>query len=175
MRARDRITRAGARTPWAERRVRSNGGDCQRARLDSEPGDRVPDLADTKGGCKPYRAEGMPGAGLTEARQGKAPSEKPALQPYWGKPAVRNERGGGGDVGIIRSPVRATTLPDKSLCPDLVRAPGAVKARRYSQHLTAAILGRCTRSQDCCGKNRLPRCSPGLPFGPVPVWRCPCA
>jgi hypothetical protein len=39
-------------------------------------------------------------------------SETPAFQPYWGKPAVRNDRGDGGNVGIIRSPVRATVLPD---------------------------------------------------------------
>src|SRR5215469_1258787 len=36
----------------------------------------------------------------------------PSFQPYWGKPAVRNDRGGRGDVGIIRSPVRASILPD---------------------------------------------------------------
>src|SRR5450631_4438929 len=36
----------------------------------------------------------------------------PAFQPYWGKPAVRNDRGGRGNVGIIRSPVRASILPD---------------------------------------------------------------
>ena len=41
---------------------------------------------------------------------GKAPSDRPALKPYWGKPAVRNFRGGDGDVGIIRSPVRAIAL-----------------------------------------------------------------
>jgi len=33
------------------------------------------------------------------------------LKPYWGKPAVRDFRGSGGNVGIIRSPVRATALP----------------------------------------------------------------
>ena len=44
--------------------------------------------------------------------QGKAPSDKPALEPYWGKPAVRNLRGDDGNVGIIRSPVRAIVLPD---------------------------------------------------------------
>jgi hypothetical protein len=43
---------------------------------------------------------------------GKAPSDKPALKPYRGKPAVRNFRGGDGNVGIIRSPVRAIALPD---------------------------------------------------------------
>jgi len=43
---------------------------------------------------------------------GKAPSDRPALKPYRGKPAVRNFRGGDGNVGIIRSPVRAIALPD---------------------------------------------------------------
>ena len=42
----------------------------------------------------------------------KAPSDKPAFEPYWGKLAVRNLRGDDGDVGIIRSPVRAIVLPD---------------------------------------------------------------
>src|SRR4051795_671005 len=43
---------------------------------------------------------------------GKAPPDRPAFQPHWGKPAVRNERGDRGNVGIIRSPVRASILPD---------------------------------------------------------------
>jgi hypothetical protein len=43
---------------------------------------------------------------------GKAASDSPALKPYRGKPAVRNFRGGNGNVGIIRSPVRATILLD---------------------------------------------------------------
>jgi hypothetical protein len=37
---------------------------------------------------------------------------KPAFQPYRGKPAVRNDRGDRGNVGIIRSPIRASILPD---------------------------------------------------------------
>jgi DNA repair exonuclease SbcCD nuclease subunit len=45
------------------------------------------------------------------AVDGKAPSDIPALKPYWGKPAVRTFREDGGNVGIIRSPVRATALP----------------------------------------------------------------
>src|SRR2546422_10267239 len=45
---------------------------------------------------------------------GKARSERRAFQPYRGKPAVRNDRGDRGDVGIIRSPVRASVLPDRS-------------------------------------------------------------
>jgi len=45
---------------------------------------------------------------------GKASSDSPALKPYRGKPAVRNFRGGNGNVGIIRSPVRAIALPDNA-------------------------------------------------------------
>jgi hypothetical protein len=37
----------------------------------------------------------------------------PAFKPYWGKPTVRNFREGDGNVGIIRSPVRAIILPDR--------------------------------------------------------------
>jgi hypothetical protein len=55
----------------------------------------------------------MPGAGLTSGTCAKALSDRPAFQPYWGKPAVRNDRGDGGNVGIIRSPLRATVLPDR--------------------------------------------------------------
>src|SRR6516225_5104853 len=54
----------------------------------------------------------MPGAGLSDGCNGKALSDMPAFQPYWGKPAVRNDRGDGGNVGIIRSPLRATVPPD---------------------------------------------------------------
>ena len=49
---------------------------------------------------------------MTGAMPGKGPSDKPALKPYRGKPAVRNFREGDGNVGIIRSPVRAMALPD---------------------------------------------------------------
>ena len=46
---------------------------------------------------------------------GKALSDIPALKPYRGKPAVRNFRGGDGNVGIIRSPISAIALPDNRL------------------------------------------------------------
>jgi hypothetical protein len=49
---------------------------------------------------------------LTARDFGKALSDMPALEPYWGKPAVRNLREDNGNVGIIRSPVRAIVLPD---------------------------------------------------------------
>ena len=82
-----------------------------------------------KGGGKLHSNMGMPVAGLTASPCGKAPSDRPALKPYWGKPAVRNFREGDGNVGIIRSPVRAITLPDKSPCPDLERARGRRRPR----------------------------------------------
>jgi hypothetical protein len=66
----------------------------------------------TKDGGKPDLATGMLGASLTEARPGKALSDMPALEPYRGKAALRNLRGDDGNVGIIRSPVRAIVLPD---------------------------------------------------------------
>src|SRR5215831_1034323 len=62
---------------------------------------------------------------------GKASSDSPALKPYRGKPAVRNFRGDDGNVGIIRSPVRAIVLPDsrqvftrRSGCRENVRVHG---------------------------------------------------
>ena len=61
--------------------------------------------------CKPAVAPWMSAADLSEAIAGKVPSERPTFQPYRGKPAVRNERGDRGNVGIMRSPLRASILP----------------------------------------------------------------
>ena len=52
------------------------------------------------------------GSRLKPAMLGKVLSYMPAFQPYRGKPAVRNDREGRGNIGIIRSPNRASTLPD---------------------------------------------------------------
>jgi hypothetical protein len=54
-----------------------------------------------KGRSKPGVHRRMPGAGLSDGCSGKVLSEMPAFQPYWGKPAVRNDRGDSGNVGII--------------------------------------------------------------------------
>src|SRR5437867_2978235 len=112
MRTGDSTTPVGARTPGVDRRRRSNGGAHRPTRLGSDRGDVVLVSVSTKDGSKPGWSKGMPGAGLTGDRSGKAPSERPALKPYWGQPAVRNFRGDDGDVGIIRSPVRAIVLPN---------------------------------------------------------------
>src|SRR5882672_7039090 len=57
----------------------------------------------------------------------------PAFQPYWGKPAVRNDRGDRGNVGIMRSPLRASILPDQSAR----EAAGATGTRRSPRPLWA--------------------------------------
>ncbi len=64
----------------------------------------------------------MSGTDLTGGPRRQALSDRLALKPYWRKPTVRNFREGDGNVGIIRSPVRAITLPDQC----------ATKARRTS-------------------------------------------
>src|SRR5580658_3505945 len=53
----------------------------------------------TKGGCKLDGGRRMPGAGLSRRSPRKARLGKPAFQPYWGKLAVRNDRGDRGNVG----------------------------------------------------------------------------
>src|ERR1700730_7465769 len=109
---RDRTTRTRARAPGV-------GGVFHRMAVH----DRVlrPDSARTtvattkctKGGCKLEGRRRMPGAGLSRRSPRKAPLGQPAFQPYWGKLAVRNDRGDRGNVGIIRSPNRASILPDQ--------------------------------------------------------------
>jgi hypothetical protein len=40
---------------------------------------------------------------MANQRSGKAAPDSPALKPYRGKPAIRNFRGDGGNVGIIEA------------------------------------------------------------------------
>jgi hypothetical protein len=70
----------------------------------------------------------MSGAGLTKRLIRKALSDMLAFKPYWGKPTVRDFRGGDGNVGIIRSPVRAIVLPDRERRAGRCKAP---RRRRY--------------------------------------------
>jgi hypothetical protein len=68
-------------------------------------------------------------------RQGRA--LLPGFQPYQGKPAVRNDREGRGSVGIIRSPNRASTLPD---CRGARGNSHPYRERPYLLHLLTAIF-----------------------------------
>jgi hypothetical protein len=69
---------------------------------------------------------------------GKALLDMPAFQPYWGKPAVRNDRGDCGNVGIIRSPIRASVLPDCGGCP-ATGIPNAIGSTNFVLHEQAAL------------------------------------
>src|SRR5207249_4515186 len=114
---RDNITRTGAKDPWG-REARASRTAARRgaARLGLRARPEGPQRKRAKGRCKPSSDAGMPGAGLTAEAFGKARSDRLALKPYRGKPAVRNFREGDGDVGIMRSPLRAIALP--ALGPD---------------------------------------------------------
>src|SRR6266571_45818 len=89
--------------PWGGGLPNLHGGARSRARPDTARDHRrAPKCA--KGGCKPNINKWMPGAGLSGLMCGKAPPYMPAFQPYRGKPAVRNDREGRGNDGIVRSP-----------------------------------------------------------------------
>jgi len=104
---RDNITRTGAKDPWGKEEKPPEQRHVEAwIVLDTEP--RLPLRGKrAKGRSKPRVSNRMSGAGLRERTCGKALSDILTLKPYWGKPAVRNFRGGDGNVGIIRSPVRA--------------------------------------------------------------------
>src|SRR5947199_2797337 len=114
---RDNRTRTGAKDPWGRAAPMPLAQRLAEARPgpDTEPDQHVVGKR-AKGRCKPRAEAGMPGAGLTAEAFGKARSDRLALKPYRGKPAVRNFREGDGDVGIMRSPLRAIALPDRAPC-----------------------------------------------------------
>src|SRR4029077_2772957 len=111
MTVRDSITRTGARTPGAEDYPTSMAAHG-RAPIPTQCGITAVVSTCAKGRHKPNISRCMPGAGLSRPMCGKVLPYMPALQPYRGKPAVRNDREGRGNVGIIRSPIRASILPD---------------------------------------------------------------
>src|SRR6266487_3669233 len=89
--------------PWGGGLPILHGGARSSARPDTARDHRRATKC-AKGGCKPNINKWMPGAGLSWLMCGKAPPYMPAFQPYRGKPAVRNDREGRGNDGIIRSP-----------------------------------------------------------------------
>ena len=112
----------------------------------------------------------MRGARLTASGGRKAPSDRLALKPYWGKPTVRNFRGDDGNVGIIRSPVRAIVLLDRvrrqaarprpaGAVRELTAVGGVAEAERGAGGTRARrglksrpIFGRNTAGQRYCGE-----------------------
>src|SRR4051812_35552124 len=87
--------------------------------------DNRPDPEVHEGRRQTGRQQAHAGSRLKPLTSGKAPPDRPAFQPYWGKPAVQNERGDRGNVGIIRSPVRASILPDDGMRLALAAVPGS--------------------------------------------------
>ena len=90
----DTTTQTGARTPGAERQS-SLEWRCSTSHsllTSSRSRDRAD--ASTKGGGKPDRAKGMPGAGLTGLRYGKASSERASLEAVLGKTRRTEFQGG---------------------------------------------------------------------------------
>src|ERR1035438_2133993 len=103
---RNRITRTGARTPGEERHRPLEWRCLERTTAPTQSGDQ-------QVGKRRARRKDANHEGATIGRHSwEGPFAKPTLKPYWGKPAVRNFREDDGNVGIIRSPVRAIALPD---------------------------------------------------------------
>src|SRR6266566_5751129 len=115
MTVRDSRTQARARTPGAEDDPTST---TVRDRVLGPTQCGISDVATkcTKGGRKPNICRCMLGAVLSWRSSGKAPSEMSALQPYRGKPAVRNDRGDRGNVGIIEARSAPRSYPTGRTC-----------------------------------------------------------
>src|SRR5262245_57554154 len=94
----------------------------------------------TKGGRKPNICRCMLGAVLSWRMFGKAPSEMSALQPYRGKPAVRNDRGDRGNVGIIEARSAPRSYPTAGGACDETHVPTATATRI---HHAARRRGGC--------------------------------
>src|SRR6516165_8890966 len=110
--------------PWGGGPPNLQGGARSSARPDTVRDHRSATRC-AKGGHKPNISQCTPGAGLSWTMCGKVPPYTPAFQPYRGEPAVRNDREGRGDVGIIRSPVRASTSTRLRGARDETRVPTA--------------------------------------------------
>ncbi len=103
---RDRRTRTGARAPGVERQKPFERRCTSAHRPPAQNGEPTREAGSTEDEGKLIDAR--------DALHGQALSDIPALKPYRGKPAVRNFREGNGNVGIMRSPLRAIALPDQS-------------------------------------------------------------
>ena len=138
MTVRDSITRTGARTPGAEDYPTSMAAHG-RAPIPTQCGITAVVSTCAKGRHKPNISRCMPGAGLSRSMRGKVLPYMPAFQPYRGKPAVRNDREGRGNVGIIEARSAPRLYPTEGLG---VQFPGPTR------QLELAILNLAINARD---------------------------
>src|ERR1700737_4284160 len=101
---RDSNTRPRARTPWGGGLPTLHGGASARNRPDTERDIRGYDgMHEGRKQTNTWSAYAGSRLELSDALGRRRPKRHPS-SPYWGKPAVRNDRGDRGDGGIIRSP-----------------------------------------------------------------------
>jgi hypothetical protein len=116
MSARDNRTRAGAKDPWGREALplaQRHAEALTRSGLRAWPPGR--EWTRAKGDDKRvarWRTGRVSALSVRRDAGRQVAPDRLALKPYWGKPTVRNFREGDGNVGIIRSPVRAIALPD---------------------------------------------------------------
>src|SRR4029453_954681 len=118
MTARDNRTRAGAKDPWGREAwpfAQRHAEALTWSGLRAWPLGR--EWTRAKGDDKRAARRGTGWVSAFSVRRDAGRQVAPdrlALKPYWGKPTVRNFREGDGNVGLIRSPIRAIALPDRS-------------------------------------------------------------
>ena len=130
--------------PWGGGRPILHGGAPSSARPDTARDYRRATRC-AKGGRKPNINKWMPGAGLSWLMCGKAPPYMPAFQPYRGKPAVRNDREGRGNDGIIRSPGSRLELYPTAGGREVTRVPtatGASSSRFWAAAIAWSLAAR---------------------------------
>src|SRR3981081_3199306 len=138
MTVRDSITRTGARTPGAEDYPTSMAAHG-RAPIPTQCGITAVVSTCAKGRHKPNISRCMPGAGLSRSMRGKVLPDIPPSQPYRGNPAVRNDREGRGNVGIIEARSAPRLYPTEGLG---VQFPGPTRHFRQIDSLPTHRLSR---------------------------------
>ena len=118
--------------PWGTAVSRWKGGVKRAEASRLRAAGRIEADEHTKGRSKPSREQGMPGGGLSCTERGKARSERPALKPYWGKPAVRNFRGGDGNVAM-GAELRPSSKDEDKPSDPTVRAPSLYPTKSGSR------------------------------------------
>jgi len=96
--------------PWGGGVITLQGGAQSSARPDTVRDNRS-DYEAREGRMQTGRRTEYAGSKLKPPTTWEGAAWKASLAAYWGKPAVRNDRGDRGNVGIIRSPVSASILP----------------------------------------------------------------